>query len=69
VFDNLFSLLRDKDIKHEFSDISDRITVSIGAVIVDVDHQYNVENAMKHADDMLYEAKHSGRDQVKVKAV
>jgi len=69
VFDNLFSLLRDKDIKHEFSDISDRITVSIGAVIVDVDHQYNVENAMKHADDMLYEAKHNGRDQVKVKAV
>ena len=68
IFNNLFALLNEKNINHEFSETSDRLTISIGAVIVDVDNQYNIENAMKYADEMLYQAKKCGRNQVMIKA-
>lgn len=63
VLDNIFTAIADKHIPHAFSDISEQLTVSVGAVLVDGDQSHQVEQIMTQADRLLYQAKYSGRNQ------
>ena len=41
-----------------------KFTISLGLSVVDIENETNIENALKRADDALYEAKKSGRNKV-----
>ncbi|ETZ18523.1 Two-component response regulator [Borrelia duttonii CR2A] len=56
--------IRNLGIVHEYSDISHFVTVSIG-LAEQVPQDSNFTNIIKLADDKLYEAKISGRNQFK----
>ena len=52
---------------HNRQDHKDFVTVSVGMAFMDRQHRYiDIHALMKAADVKLYEAKHSGRDQLKV---
>ncbi len=44
------------------------VTLSCGAIILSPDHQLNSDAVFKLADDLMYQAKETGRDQVVVEA-
>jgi len=44
-----------------------KYTISLGVSQVDVDNEINIEQALKRADDALYEAKEGGRNRVMIK--
>lgn len=52
--------------KHEYSSISDVITVSLGGVAVEPEDGVSMENAMEKADMALYRAKKHGRNRALV---
>ncbi|MDN5128358.1 transporter substrate-binding domain-containing protein [Aliarcobacter butzleri] len=52
-------------IKHEFSSVHLHITASMGLVCKNA-NDISIDEIYKEADDLLYEAKRSGRNQVKV---
>ena len=52
-------------IKHEFSRVHLHITASMGLVCKNA-NDISIDEIYKEADDLLYEAKRSGRNQVKV---
>ena len=54
--------VRGKKIKHGDSEISEYITISIGVVCCIADDALDDEVLISRADEMLYEAKESGRD-------
>jgi diguanylate cyclase (GGDEF)-like protein len=60
---NIVQSIKDKMIKHEYSNVSDQLTVSIGAVVVKSSESSFVANIMKQADTLLYQAKNNGRNQ------
>ena len=51
------------DIPHEKSEIASRVTVSIGIAIAAADCGRSAEGILQVADEALYEAKETGRDQ------
>jgi len=53
------------DMKHAYSPVSDRVTVSIGTASVQPDEGFSAAEVVKIADEMLYGAKRDGRDRVK----
>jgi diguanylate cyclase (GGDEF) domain len=55
--------IRELNIPHKASTVSDRVTVSIGIVSVKVEEGANWKDYVKCADDLLYIAKQNGRDQ------
>jgi diguanylate cyclase (GGDEF)-like protein len=57
--------IHEENIQHEYSDISDRVTMSFGIVSVVPECGVTSEKVREMADKMLYEAKKS-RNQVKV---
>jgi len=63
ILSNLAQAIEDKMIKHEFSNISNLLTISMGAVVVQSAMPATVENIMQQADCLLYQAKNKGRDQ------
>jgi len=63
ILNNFTQAIDDKMIRHEFSSISNLLTISIGAVVVKSSVSTSVANIMKQADSLLYQAKHNGRDQ------
>lgn len=63
ILGNIAQALQDKMIKHEFSTVSEQLTVSIGAVVVKSSESTKVANIMKQADTLLYQAKAQGRNQ------
>lgn len=67
VLDNLSQVIAEKEIVHEFSNVSEYITASIGACIVDSEQLTDAEQVIKFTDDLLYQAKRSGRNQIKLK--
>ncbi len=66
VISNLMKNLAKKEIKHEFSEISDNLTISVGAVLVDKTQSVTQEEALLQADKLLYQAKKNGRNQLMV---
>lgn len=55
------------DIPHCSSDVTDHITLSVGAAVVMPDNQFGAEFLLEAADEALYEAKRSGRNKVIIK--
>lgn len=51
-------------ILHQQSDISDYLTISGGAVMIEPDSQKTYQEILKYSDEALYQAKRNGRDQV-----
>ena len=60
---NIAKSIKDKMIKHEYSSVSEQLTVSVGAVVVKSSEYSVVANIMKEADTLLYQAKNNGRNQ------
>lgn len=54
------------DIKHRQSSVSDRITVSVGSATTQPGERNSIEELIYAADQALYKAKQSGRNQVQV---
>jgi diguanylate cyclase (GGDEF)-like protein len=50
------------EIVHEFSEVSNFVTVSIGVAFRDAKEEISREDLLKRADEKLYEAKESGRN-------
>jgi len=60
---NIAQSIKDKMIKHEYSSVSEQLTVSVGAVVVKSSEHSVVANIMEQADTLLYQAKNNGRNQ------
>jgi len=54
--------IRARELKHENSSVNEFVTISIGVVCCVADDALNDEVLISRADEMLYEAKESGRD-------
>jgi len=54
--------IRDREIKHENSKVNEFLTMSIGVVCCVADEALNEDILISRADEMLYEAKETGRD-------
>jgi diguanylate cyclase (GGDEF)-like protein len=63
---DLLAGVRKLALKHEFSSVSDVVTVSIGAVFLDQDNIEARASLMAKADKALYQAKKSGRNRMVV---
>lgn len=57
------------DIEHSGSSVADHITVSIGAVTSTDVSQSDREALLEHADRLLYQAKHEGRNCVRAQSL
>lgn len=69
VLKNIAQAISEKDISHDYSDISDKLTVSIGAVLVDDNQDHQVAHIFEKADSLLYQAKLNGRDQFHLQTI
>ena len=54
--------IRGRELKHEKSTVNEFVTISIGVVCCVADDALNDDILISRADEMLYEAKESGRD-------
>ncbi|SFV60813.1 diguanylate cyclase (GGDEF domain) with PAS/PAC sensor [hydrothermal vent metagenome] len=54
--------IRDKKLKHENSSVNEFVTISIGVVCCIADDALDEDVLISRADEMLYEAKETGRD-------
>jgi diguanylate cyclase (GGDEF)-like protein len=64
VAQNIMQAIRLANIKHRMSEISDRITISIGIVTRAKGEVSDIDTLMKKADMALYYSKNQGRNQV-----
>lgn len=70
--ERLVKAIEDLNIEHKFSDIGDKLTISCGACNMDMpalwmkDHK---DAALNIADEALYEAKHKGRNQYRIRTL
>ena len=64
VLNNIIKNINDKAINHEYSDIEKVLTVSIGAIVMDECKRCTVELVLNRADELLYQAKDNGRNQL-----
>ena len=60
----ILQAVSDQEIEHISSDVKSVLTGSIGAYILEDDSEYNLEEFYELADEALYKAKDSGRNQV-----
>jgi len=58
--------IRDREIKHEKSDVNEYLTISIGVACCIADESLNEELLMTRADEMLYKSKDNGRDRYSI---
>lgn len=58
----LMKKLNDKDINHEYSLISDRITLSIGISSMKICEESDIDKIIKSSDEKLYKSKENGRN-------
>jgi diguanylate cyclase (GGDEF)-like protein len=58
----LLNSIRQLEIPHKFSKVSDTLTISIGCVTTVPTSNTTMEDLLKMADHALYESKHSGRN-------
>jgi len=59
---NICDAIRQRELKHENSEVNEYVTISIGVVCCIADDALHNETVLSRADEMLYEAKESGRD-------
>ncbi|MDO6428267.1 diguanylate cyclase [Thalassotalea sp. 1_MG-2023] len=64
VLNNIVKALAAKEIAHEYSDAAKCLTMSVGAVLVNGEQSYNIQQVLETADRLLYQAKNNGRNQV-----
>ncbi len=60
----ILQAVADLKIEHKGSNVKSVLTCSIGACILEVDSEYDLEDFYSLADEALYRAKDNGRDQV-----
>lgn len=60
--EKLMNDLHERDIEHEYSKISDRVTLSIGVSKSTIISKKNIEELIRDADKKLYESKKKGRN-------
>jgi diguanylate cyclase (GGDEF)-like protein len=63
IADRILRNVRSLNIPHKASEVSDRVTVSIGATTAYVDLVHNGSDYIKRADEALYVSKGNGRNQ------
>jgi len=64
MLNNLILAIEDKQIKHEYSDVGELLTVSIGAALIQVNSETTSDKSLGLADRLLYRAKRAGRNQI-----
>lgn len=64
--EKMLDAVKNAQIKHESSKVSDSVTISAGLVTVQADQSITSESIIQCADAALYEAKNKGRNNVKV---
>lgn len=64
--ENIKATIAELNIPHQFSKISDRVTLSIGAASVIPNENMTIKDFIREADKALYSAKKFGRNQVAV---
>lgn len=69
IMNNIVQAIAEKEIKHEYSDASHLLTISIGAVIVNDEQAILPADALIKADKLLYEAKRNGRNQLVIENI
>lgn len=62
VAERFSAMLKDAAIKHEGSDVSDIVTVSMGIATYDTDTPFTAAELIEAADKALYKAKETGRN-------
>lgn len=62
VAESLIEAVRDLAITHEYSSVSDHVTISLGMAFKSAEETSCKEDFLKMADDALYRAKESGRN-------
>jgi two-component system cell cycle response regulator len=60
--DTIRSKIESLNIQHKNNSASDYVTISMGMVIISPEHEYDVDQLYKIADDALYQAKENGRN-------
>lgn len=63
---SICSSVREREIKHEDSKVSEYMTISIGVACCIADESLEEELLITRADEMLYKAKESGRDRYNI---
>lgn len=66
IISSIYSKLEERNIEHLYSSISDRVTITAGAAIID-EKKFNYKNIYHRADEALYEAKKKGRNTYLIK--
>ena len=62
LIDNLIKKIRNENMPHEYSDVSDRVTISVGIKTTNIVSSSDFWSAIKSADEALYAAKKQGRN-------
>jgi len=62
VAQRLLESVRERNIPHEKSDVSDHVTVSIGVITGKVEYSHTAGDFIERATEVLSKSKHSGRD-------
>lgn len=65
VAENIHTIIKELNIKHEYSKVSDRITLSIGVASMIPSPEDTTEKLIELADQALYVAKNQGRNQTR----
>lgn len=64
VAEELRSAVESLKLKHEYSNVADYVTISVGAISGWAQNHEQAEQMLKQADDALYQAKENGRNRV-----
>ncbi len=60
--ERLMNKINELNIKHEYSLVSDRLTISVGATVTNIDSTKSYLQGIKKSDCALYESKRNGRN-------
>jgi len=64
VLNGIINNIREKEIVHQYSEVASVLTVSIGAIVIADCPSCTVEAILKESDELLYQAKDNGRNQL-----